>query len=144
MNNGPKQKILIVDDERELSSMYQTALESEGFEVLRCDNGETALQQARAFKPDLILLDLMMPRLSGFEALELFRSTLETKAAKIVIFSALNRPEDIKRTKELGADDYIVKSSITFMNVVARIKELLGPSAGNDDSLVSAGGDLQG
>lgn len=134
-----KKKILIVDDEKELSNLFKTTLESEGFEVQYCGDGESALQVARDFRPDFILLDLMMPRLSGFEALELFRSTLETSAAKIVIFSALNEAGDIERAKQLGADDYIVKSSTSFMNVIARIKEIINSSSGD---IVSSNGEL--
>ena len=134
-----KKKILIVDDEKDLSSIYKTSLEAEGFEVQYCDNAETALQVAREFRPDLILLDLMMPRLSGFEAIELFRSTPETSATKIVIFSALTQPEDMAKATERGADDYIVKSSLSFLEVVARIKQLINPPS---DGLVSSSGDL--
>ena len=135
-----KKKILIVDDERDLSSIYKSSFESEGFEVSYCDNGEAALQVARDFRPDLILLDLMMPRLSGFDAIELFRSTPETSAAIIVIFSALSRPEDIAKVKELGADDYIVKSNASFIDVVSRVKALINKTG---DSLVSNDGQLQ-
>jgi DNA-binding response OmpR family regulator len=141
MDNSPvKKKILIVDDEKELSSLFKTSLEAEGFEVQYCGDGESALQVARNFRPDFILLDLMMPRLSGFEALELFRSTYETSAAKIVIFSALNEDEDIRRAKQLGADDYIVKSSTSFMNVIARIKELINEPSSD---IVSSSGELK-
>ena len=135
-------KVLIVDDEKDLSGIVKSTLESEGVEVAICDNAEIALQQGKEFKPDLILLDLMMPRLSGFEAIELFRSTLETKAAKIVVFSALSRTEDIERTKQLGADDYLVKSSVSFSTVIARIKELLS-DASSSDALVSVNGELK-
>lgn len=129
MNPGtPKKKVLIVDDQKDLSSLFQIGLEAEGIEVMFCDNGEAALQLAREFRPDLILLDLMMPRLSGFDAIELFRSILETKAVKIVIFSALNRPEDIERARKLGADDYIIKASMQYSAVIARIKALLTES----------------
>jgi DNA-binding response OmpR family regulator len=139
--NGQQKKILIVDDEKDLSSLLQISLQNEGFDVMVCDNGEVALQKAQAFKPDLILLDLMMPRLSGFDAIELFRSTLETKAAKIIIFSALSQPEDIARTKQLGADDYLVKSAVTFINVISRIKALLNQPT-TTDGLVSDSGEL--
>ena len=133
-------KILIVDDEKEISNLFKTTLEADGYEVTYCGDGETALQTAREFKPDLILLDLMMPRLSGFDALELFRSTLETSAAKIVIFSALNEASDIDRAKQLGADDYIVKSNTSFMAVVDRIKALINASSGD---IVSSNGELK-
>jgi len=121
-----KKKILIVDDETGLALLYKLRLETEGFEVTYCDNGETALQTAREFRPDLILLDLMMPRLSGFDAIDLFRSTLETGGAQIIILSALSQPEDIAKAKSMGADDYIVKSDASIDEVVTRIKAILG------------------
>jgi DNA-binding response OmpR family regulator len=119
-------KVLIVDDEVALAQLYALKLRDSGINVEECNDGESALQLARQFKPDLILLDLMMPRLSGFDAIELFRSTPETSASKIVIMSALSQPEDIARTKELGADDYIVKGDSTIKEVVARLKNHLG------------------
>lgn len=130
-----KYKILLIDDEQELADLYRMRLVSEGFEAQHCNNGETALTVAREFKPDLILLDIMMPRLSGFDAIDLFRNTMETSAAKIIILSALSQPEDIAKAKELGADDYIVKSDATIDDVIARIKKMLGISdAGSTSS----------
>jgi DNA-binding response OmpR family regulator len=140
--NIQNKKVLIVDDEKDLSGLVKTTLQSEGIDTVVCDNAEIALQQAQEFKPDLILLDLMMPRLSGFDAIELFRSTLETKAAKIIVFSALSQPADIERAKQLGADGYIVKSEVAFSTVIARVKEFLGQSA-SADSLVSDSGELK-
>lgn len=123
--NNTKKKILIVDDEIELANLFKVNLESEGFTVEYCQDGEAALQTAREFKPDFILLDLMMPRIDGFETLDLFRNTMETSAAKIVVFSALNQPADIERAKKLGADDYLVKSNISFQAAIERIKVII-------------------
>ena len=124
--NTNKSRILIVDDDIDLASLYKMRLTTEGYDVTHSANSETALQTAREFLPDLIILDLMMPRVSGFDAIDLFRNTAETKHAKIVIMSALSQPEDIQRTKELGADDYIIKSNFTINEVVMRIKQVLG------------------
>lgn len=126
MDTGNNQKrILIVDDEVDLANLFKAKFEANGFAVTCCVDGEVALQTARDFKPDLIMLDLMMPRLSGFDAIDLFHSTTETSAASIVIFSALNQPEDIAKAKQLGVDDYIVKSSTSFDEVVARIHAIM-------------------
>jgi len=127
-SNTHKLKILIVDDETELAGLFGTRLQAEGYEVQQCDNGETALATARSYKPDLILLDLMMPRLSGFDAIELFRNTLETSASKIIVLSALSQPADMEKTKSLGADGYIVKSDNTIGEVVAQVKAVLEAS----------------
>jgi DNA-binding response OmpR family regulator len=126
--NG-KRRILIVDDETELSLLFKANLEIRGYVVETCDNGESALQVAREFRPDLILLDLMMPRLSGFDAIDLFHNTVETSASYIVIFSALSQPDDIARAKSLGVDDYIVKSNSTLEEVIERIEKILQPDA---------------
>ncbi len=124
-NTTTKKKILIVDDETGLALLYKQRLETEGFAVAYCDNGEAALQTAREFRPDLILLDLMMPRLSGFDAIDLFHNTLETSGALIVVLSALSQPDDIAKAKSIGADDYIVKSDASIDEVVARIKKVV-------------------
>lgn len=126
--NTNKLRIMIVDDDYDLANLYKMRLSSEGYDVIHSENSETALQTAREFMPDLIILDLMMPRVSGFEAIELFRNTAETKHAKIIIMSALSQPEDVERTRQLGADDYIIKSNFTISEVVTRIKKVLGDS----------------
>jgi DNA-binding response OmpR family regulator len=120
-----KKKILIVDDETSLALLYKLRLEIEGFEVVYCDNGETAIQTAREYRPDLILLDLMMPRLSGFDAIDLLRNTLETSETLIIVLSALSQPDDIAKAKDMGADDYIVKSDTSIDEVVVRIKAVI-------------------
>lgn len=135
-----KKKILIVDDERDLANLFTTTLETEGFNVRYCDQGDAALQTAREFRPDFILLDLMMPGLSGFDTLELFRNMMETSTAKIVIFSALDNPADIQRAKKIGADDYLVKSNTPFQAVIDRIKELINQPS---EEMVTSSGELK-
>jgi DNA-binding response OmpR family regulator len=129
MADGTKKRILIVDDEIDLAQLLKVTLEANGFVVNSCNDGETAIQTAREFRPDLIVLDLMMPRLSGFDAVDLLRNTMETSASKIIIFSALSQPDDIEKAKSLGATDYIVKSNTSFEDVVNRIKQHLADSA---------------
>ncbi|MDB5178596.1 MAG: hypothetical protein JWN01_539 [Patescibacteria group bacterium] len=108
-----------------VASVYQTRLEAEGFEVRYCDSGEAALQAAKDFKPQLILLDIMMPRLNGFDVLDILRNTTETRKIKIIVMSALSQPSDQQRAKDLGADDYLVKSQVVIADVVSRIRRLL-------------------
>src|SRR4051794_28375025 len=117
-----KPKILFVEDDQGLAQVYKTRLETEGFEVSHCSDGEKALSQALEFKPDLILLDIMMPKISGFDVLDILRNTPGTAKTKIVILSALSQPSDQDKAKELGADEYLVKSQVVIADVVAAIK----------------------
>src|SRR4051812_36332135 len=99
-----KSKILLVEDDVALATVYKTRMEAEGFEVQWCDNGESALSKAIEFRPDLILLDVMMPKISGFDVLDILRNTPETANIKIIILSALSQPSDEERAKNLGVD----------------------------------------
>jgi DNA-binding response OmpR family regulator len=126
MDTSQQTKLLYVEDDPGLATIYKFRLEAEGFKVMHCDRGQKAVEQGREFKPDVILLDLMMPEMSGFEALEIFRKTPETAKAKIIIMSALSRAEDIDKTKALGGDDYLVKSQVTIDDVIASIHHHAG------------------
>jgi two-component system phosphate regulon response regulator PhoB len=119
-------KILLVEDDEGLASVYQTRLEAEGFTVRRVPNGEDALASAIEFKPDLILLDAMMPKVSGFDVLDILRNTPETTNIRIVMLTALSQEADQQRAEELGVDEYLVKSQVVIADVVERIKHHLG------------------
>ena len=119
-------KILLVEDDEGLASVYQTRLEAEGFTVRRVPNGEDALAAAIEFKPDLILLDEMMPKVSGFDVLDILRNTPETTNIRIVMLTALSQEADQQRAEELGVDEYLVKSQVVIADVVERIKHHLG------------------
>jgi DNA-binding response OmpR family regulator len=125
-NSRRKYRILIVDDQVDLASLYRRQLLREGFDVKQADGGESGLVEARSFQPDVILLDLMMPGLSGFDAIDLFRGVKETSASKIIVLSALGSPADIDKARQWGADDYIVKSSTTMEGIIVRVKQALG------------------
>ncbi len=124
-----KSRILLVEDDMALATAYKTRLEAEGFDVLHCPDGEKALQSAVGYLPDLILLDLMMPNVSGFDVLDILRNTPEVAHVKIIILTALGLPSDQKRAKDLGADDYMIKSQAVVADVVKRIRYHLGPGA---------------
>ncbi len=115
-------KILLVEDDKELAEAYRVRFDAEGFSTHWTENGEDALAQTISFKPDIILLDIMMPRISGFDVLDILRNTPETKNIKVVVISALSQPSDIAKATELGADEYIVKAQSTIADVVVRIK----------------------
>ena len=119
-------KILLVEDDDSLATVYQTRLQAEGFDTRRVPNGEDALAVALEYKPDLILLDVMMPKVSGFDVLDILRNTPETTQVKIIMLTALSQDSDKQRAQELGADDYLVKSQVVIADVVDRIKQHLG------------------
>ncbi len=122
---GKQKKILLVEDDQGLASVYITRLQTEGFDVKHVPNGEDALAGAIAYKPDLVLLDVMMPKISGFDVLDIFRNTPETTNLKVVMLTALSQDADKERAMSLGVDDYLVKSQVVIAEVVDRIKHHL-------------------
>lgn len=121
-----QKKILLVEDDTALADVYQARLELEGLDVKQVNNGEDALSVALEFKPDLILLDAMMPKISGFDVLDILRNTPDTTSIKIVMLTALSQPKDKERAENLGVDDYLVKSQVVIGDVVERVKYHLG------------------
>lgn len=126
-----KKKILLVEDDETLTVVYKQRLELEGFDVRHAPDGESALTTAVEYSPDLILLDVMMPKLTGFEVLDILRNTPATRNVHIIMLTALSQPKDEERARELGADDFLVKSQVVIGDVVARIKHHLGMSQQN-------------
>ena len=124
--NGQKKKILLVEDDTALSAVYRSRLEIEGFDVREANNGEDALSATVEYRPDLILLDVMMPKISGFDVLDILRNTPETANVRIIMLTALSQPKDRERAESLGVDDYLVKSQVVIGDVVARVKHHLG------------------
>ena len=124
-----KKKILLVEDDETLMAVYKQRLELEGFDVRHAPDGESALSAAIEYSPDLILLDVMMPRMNGFDVLDILRNTPATRNVHIVMLTALSQSKDEERAKALGADDFLVKSQVVIGDVVARIKHHLGMSS---------------
>jgi DNA-binding response OmpR family regulator len=121
-----KKKILLVEDDTALAAVYRSRLELEGFSIREVNNGEEALSAAIEFKPNLILLDAMMPKISGFDVLDILRNTPETANVRIIMLTALSQPKDKERAESLGVDDYLVKSQVVIGDVVERVKYHLG------------------
>lgn len=121
-----KKKILLVEDDSALAGVYVARLELEGFEVAHVGNGELALSKALELKPDLIVLDAMMPKINGFDVLDILRNTPETMNVRVIMLTALSQAKDKERATALGADDYLVKSQVVISDVVDRIKHHLG------------------
>lgn len=124
--NEQKKKILLVEDDMALSAVYRSRLEIEGFDVKEVHNGEDALSVTVEYKPDLILLDAMMPKISGFDVLDILRNTPETANVRIIMLTALSQPKDKERAENLGVDDYLVKSQVVIGDVVERVRHHLG------------------
>lgn len=122
---GHPKRILFVEDDDALASVYLVRLQAEGFQVQRVANGEDALAAAISFKPHLVLLDVMMPKVSGFDVLDILRNTPETANLKIVMLTALSQESDKKRAEDLGVDEYLVKSQVVIGDVIERIKRHL-------------------
>jgi DNA-binding response OmpR family regulator len=123
--SSKKPRVLFIEDDLTLSSLFTVRMQAEGFEVYQAHDGDTALQVAKEFHPDLVLCDLMMPNLSGYDVIDIMRNTVETANAKIVVISALSQPEDIDKAMKLGADDYIVKSQVVIDDIMDRLRKLL-------------------
>lgn len=121
-----KKKILLVEDDTALATVYRSRLELEGFEVDHVGNGELALSRVLEYKPDLVVLDAMMPKVNGFDVLDILRNTPETTNVHVIMLTALSQPKDKERAEALGADDYLVKSQVVIGDVVERIKHHLG------------------
>jgi DNA-binding response OmpR family regulator len=119
-------KILLVEDDSNLREIYGARLEAEGYQIIAASDGEEALAVAVRERPDLIISDVMMPKISGFDMLDILRSTPETKNVKVIVMTALSQDEDRERGEKLGADRYVVKSQVTLDDVVGMVQELLG------------------
>lgn len=124
-----QKRILLVEDDEALASVYKSRLDIEGFTTEWVPNGEEALAAAIRFKPHLILLDVMMPKISGFDVLDILRNTPETANIRVIMLTALGQPKEKERAESLGVDDYLVKSQVVIGDVVARVKHHLGQSA---------------
>ena len=119
-------KVMIVEDDTALREIYSIRLTAEGYDVVVAGDGEEALAVAVREKPDLILSDVMMPKISGFDMLDILRSTPETKNIKVIMMTALSSEDQRERGERLGADRYLVKSQVGIEDVVAAVHEVLG------------------
>ena len=118
-------KVMLVEDDNNLREIYEARLLAEGYEIVSAKDGEEALALAVKEKPDLIISDVMMPKISGFDMLDILRSTPETKSTKVVMMTALSQVDDKNRAEKLGADRYLVKSQVTLEDVARVTREVL-------------------
>lgn len=126
-------KILLVEDDKSLREIYGVRLLAEGYDIVSAGDGEEALAMAIKEKPLLIISDVMMPKISGFDMLDILRSTTETKNIKVIMMTALSSDDQRARGEQLGADRYLVKSQVGIEDVVRTVHEVLGDSANGQD-----------
>ena len=119
-------KILLVEDDKSLREIYGVRLLAEGYDIVSAGDGEEALAMAIKEKPGLIVSDVMMPKISGFDMLDILRSTTETKDIRVIMMTALSSEDQRLRGEQLGADRYLVKSQVGIEDVVRTVHEVLG------------------
>ncbi len=119
-------KILLVEDDKSLREIYGVRLLAEGYDIVSAGDGEEALAMAIKERPAMIVADVMMPRISGFDMLDILRSTTETKNIKVIIMTALSSEDQRRHGEQLGADRYLVKSQVGIEDVVRVVHEVLG------------------
>lgn len=118
-----KTKVLIVEDDKFLQKILVLKFSSDGFDVRAASDGEEAVALIRAERPDLVILDLIMPKLNGFEVLTNIRTDAATRKLPVIVLSNLGQDEDKKRAAEMGVADFLVKSDISIQEVVQKAKE---------------------
>ena len=119
-------KIMVVEDDAALREIYGVRISAEGYDVVSAGDGEEALATAVREKPDLILADVMMPKISGFDMLDILRNTPETAKVKVIMMTALSADDQRARGEALGCDRYLVKSQVGIEDMVNTIHEVLG------------------
>ena len=118
-------KVLLVEDDKFLSSILKTKLEQAGLEVTLALDGEQAIEALKNYQPNLILLDLILPKKSGFEVLESISQDPQIEQIPVIILSNLGQEKDIERTKQLGAIEYYIKAKTSIDFLIERIKDIL-------------------
>lgn len=118
-------RILFIEDESALQKTFGEILNQEGYEMISALDGETGLRLAKIKKPDLILLDLILPRLFGFEVLKKLKEDKETKDIPVIVLTNLEGIEDVHKALELGATTYLVKAQYSLEEVLEKIKKAL-------------------
>ena len=119
-------KILLVDDDALLVRMYQTKLKADGYEVETASDGNEGFNKTKVFKPDLILLDVMMPKVNGFEMLQKLKENLYTKKIPVILLTNVGGSEaDIEKGLSLGAVAYLIKANFLPKEIVQKVKEIL-------------------
>lgn len=120
-----KIKILLVEDDPFLLSMYTTKFELENFKVIASEDGAKGLKLARKEKPDIILLDILLPKMDGFAVLEALKSDKSLKRIPVILLTNLSQKDEVEKGLNLGADDYLIKAHFMPSEVVEKIKKII-------------------
>ena len=131
-----KRKVLIIEDDIALYNMYSTELSLRGYEVLNVSDGSKAFEEVKKAKPDLILLDVMLPQRNGLDILGDLKSTEETKDIRVVMLTNYGTDENISKAVELGAEDYILKYNIVQSELSSKVNAILGDESDSAIKLV--------
>jgi len=118
--------ILLVEDDTFLANIYKTKFEMEGFKVTHADNGEAGYEGARKYKPDIILLDILLPKLDGFAVLKKLKEDDAVKDIPVILLTNLGQKDDVEKGLELGAADYLIKAHFKPSETVSKVKKILG------------------
>jgi DNA-binding response OmpR family regulator len=120
-----KNRILIVDDDEEITSMFSTYFNARGYVTQVEHNGENALATTLVFKPNLIILDIMMPKINGFDVLDILKNTVKTVGVPVLVLTSLSGNEDRDKAKKLGAEAFMEKSTVNLETILAKVNELI-------------------
>ena len=118
-------KVLLVEDDKMIVEMYTLKFSQEGYEVIMAENGKDGLQKAKETKPDIILLDVILPQMDGFTVLKELKADDEIKNIPVVLLTNLGQDGDVRKGLELGAIDYLIKANYTPSQVVEKVKSLV-------------------
>jgi CheY-like chemotaxis protein len=118
-----KPLILVAEDDSLYAKVYQNKLGKEGYDVVIAENGKVAVEKATVLKPNLILMDLIMPIMDGFTALKEIKANPKTKNIKVLVMSNLGQDSDIVKAKTLGAEEYFVKANISIQELVDKVRQ---------------------
>lgn len=134
-----KIKILFIDDDNFLRKVYQAELSEHGYEVILAADGEEGLEKAQISYPDLIILDMIMPKKSGFEVLTELQNNPATQDIPVLILSNLGQKDDIKKGLDLGAVDYLVKDEVTLATIVEKVSQYLNSKTQSKKARIANG-----
>jgi two-component system sensor histidine kinase/response regulator len=123
-------KVLIIEDDELLREVYSTKLKMEGFNVETAVNGQEGLDKARTLEPDVILVDMLMPKMTGLEFLQAYRPHALKRRVTTIVISNKSSPKDINQAKTMGARDYLIKSQLTPHEIVTKVRRYLQEEPG--------------
>ncbi len=120
-----KVKIVLVEDDSFLANMYETKLTLEGFSVVKAADGEEGISLVKKVKPDIVLLDILLPKKDGWQVLEELKKDLRTKEIPVLLLTNLGQEEDVKKGLQLGAVDYLIKAHFVPQEVINKVRDIL-------------------